>query len=150
MKTTALILSTFIVTILSVGFTLEEKGSLKISLSNIKKTGKLKVAVYREGDEFPSPKFLIKSAAGEGVNGKCEIQFEEIPFGPYAVAIYQDVNGNGKLDKGMFGIPDEPFAFSNNFKPRFGGPSFEKCRFEVKANNQTINIEMINSMFGGE
>jgi uncharacterized protein (DUF2141 family) len=145
MKTTILLVALFLT-----GFDLEEKGVLKISLSNIKETGKIYAAVYSEGDNFPDPKFLVKKTMGEVLNGKCELHFEGLPFGTYAIAVYQDVNGNGKLDKGMFGIPEEPFAFSNNFRPRFGGPSFDKCAFDFKENNQTVNIEMINSLFGGD
>jgi len=144
----AMILSVAIIMMIT-GFRPEDKGSMKVNLSNIKKTGKIHVAVYREG-AFPDSKFLVKSVTGEGMNGKCELQFEDIAYGSYAVAIYQDVNGNGKLDKGLFGIPEEPFAFSNNFKPRFGGPSFEKCKFDFNKNNQTVQIEMINSLFGGD
>jgi uncharacterized protein (DUF2141 family) len=128
----------------------EDKGTLKVSLSNIKETGKIHVAVYRSGEDFPNQKLKVKSLLGEGINGKCELSFDEIPFGVYAIAVYQDVNGNGQLDKGMFGIPDEPFAFSNNFRPRFGGPSFEKCKFDFNKNDQVIRIEMINSLFGGD
>lgn len=144
------IIAFFAILIAATGFRTEESGSLKVSLSNVKKTGKIHVAVYRQGDEFPSSKFLFKSVIGEETKGKCEIQFEAIPFGSYAVAIYQDVNGNGQLDKGMFGIPSEPFAFSNNFRPKFGGPSFEKCKFDFNKDNQAIQIEMINSLFGGD
>jgi len=136
--------------ITSTAFHVEEKGSLKVLLSNVKKTGKINIAVYRNGDEFPSNKFKVKGLSGEASNGKCEFQFDAIPFGSYAVAIYQDVNGNGELDKGMFGIPKEPFAFSNNFRPRFGGPTFEKCKFDFVKDNQDLKIEMINSLFGGE
>ncbi|MBI3482269.1 MAG: DUF2141 domain-containing protein [Bacteroidetes bacterium] len=135
---------------ISSGFHSEEKGSLKVSLSNIKKEGKIKIAVYRKGEDFPDDKLIVKSLEGEGTNGKCEFQFESIPFGSYAVAIYQDVNGNGKLDKGMFGIPSEPFAFSNNFRPKFGGPSFDKCKFDFAKDSLALNIEMINSLFGGD
>lgn len=133
---------------ISVAFRMEEKGTLRVTLSNIRKTGKIHVSVYRHGDDFQSEKFLVKSLTSESTNDKCEFQFESIPFGSYAVAIYQDVNGNGKLDKGMFGIPSEPFAFSNNFRPKFGGPSFDKCKFDFKENNQLLNIEMVNSLFG--
>lgn len=136
--------------LISFAFSKEEKGALKIRLSNIKKSGKIHVAVYRDGEDFPNEKFLMRRLTSEASNGKCELEFDEIPFGQYAVAIYQDVNGNGKLDKGMFGIPDEPFAFSNNFRPKFGGPSFEKCKFDFKENNLMLTIEMINSLFGGD
>src|SRR5882762_6702801 len=148
MKTIALVLGLSMM--ISTGFHSEEKGSLKVSLSNVKKTGKIQVAVYRTGNEFPSDKFIVKGLSGEASNGKCEFQFESIPYGVYAVAIYQDVNGNGKLDKGMFGIPSEPFAFSNNFRPKFGGPSFDKCKFDLTKDNLALNIEMINSLFGGD
>lgn len=136
--------------IISTGFHSEEKGSIKVTLSNIKDTGKIKIGIYREGDDFPDAKFLVKTLFAEGVSGQCEVQFEEIPFGTYAIAIYQDVNGNGKLDKGAFGIPSEPFAFSNNFRPKFGGPSFEKCKFDFAKDQQAVRIEMINSLFGGD
>lgn len=135
---------------ISTGFHSEEKGSLNITLSNIKKPGKITVAIYRNGDEFPGEKFLVTKKSLDVAKDKCDLQFESMPFGSYAVAIFQDVNGNGKLDKGMFGIPSEPFAFSNNFRPKFGGPSFEKCKFDFTKDNQAIQIEMINSLFGGE
>ena len=146
-------ISTFaviVVLILSTGFRSEERGSLKITLSNIKKLGKITVAVYRNGEGFPDNKFLVTKKAVEGAKDKCELQFEAMPFGSYAVAIFQDTNGNGELDKGMFGIPSEPFAFSNNFRPKFGGPSYEKCKFDFNKDDQVIQIEMINSLFGGD
>jgi uncharacterized protein (DUF2141 family) len=147
MKTKVMVFASLLV--LASSFRNEETGSLKVALSNVKKTGKIYVAVYREGEEFPSDNTIVKKLIIESPNTNSQCQFEGVPFGSYAVAVYQDVNGNGKLDKGMFGIPEEPFAFSNNFRPRFGGPSFEKCKFDFKENNQAVSIEMINSLFGG-
>jgi uncharacterized protein (DUF2141 family) len=127
----------------------EESGSLTVSLSNIKKTGKVHVALYKKCENFPDAKFVVKSVSSE-CKGSCSLQFESVPFGEYAIAVYQDVNSNDKLDTGMFGIPSEPFAFSNNFRPKFGGPSFEKCRFEFVKDKQDVQIQMINSLFGGD
>lgn len=134
----------------STGFRTETKGSLQITLSNISKTGKINVALYREGEDFPNDKFVVKTQSGECTSAVCTFQFNDLPYGDYAIAIYQDVNANGKLDTGTFGIPTEPFAFSNNFKPKWGGPSFEKCKFEFSQEKQTISISMINSLFGGD
>ena len=149
MKTIATLFAA-IALMMSTGFHAEEKGSLKVTLINIKKTGKISTAVYRNGEEFPDEKYIVTKKTLEGAKDKCDLQFDSLPFGSYAIAIYQDVNGNCKLDKGMFGIPSEPFAFSNNFKPKFGGPSFEKCKFDFNKENQAIEIEMINSLFGGD
>jgi uncharacterized protein (DUF2141 family) len=51
--------------------------------------------------------------------------------GEWAVALSQDLNNNDKLDKNLLGIPTEPFAFSNNVKPRLAAPTFQQCKFTV-------------------
>lgn len=53
--------------------------------------------------------------------------------GMYAVTIYHDANGNGKLDTNILGIPKERYGFSNNPSSRFGPPGFKKCLFEIKS-----------------
>ncbi|WP_455610773.1 DUF2141 domain-containing protein, partial [Bacteroides sp.] len=52
-----------------------------------------------------------------------------LPTGTYAFSMYQDENGNGKLDTGAFGIPVEKFGFSNDAEGVMGPPSYEKCGF---------------------
>jgi len=42
------------------------------------------------------------------------MNFEGLPAGEYAVRMYHDVNGDGEMNSNAFGIPIEPFAFSNN------------------------------------
>jgi uncharacterized protein (DUF2141 family) len=60
--------------------------------------------------------------------------------GEWAVAVSQDINNNDKLDKNFLGIPTEPFAFSNNVKPRLSAPSFQQCTFTVTGPGQVVNI----------
>jgi uncharacterized protein (DUF2141 family) len=144
------ILALLLIVLTTSAFRIETKGTLVVSLSNITKTGKINVAVYREGGEFPDDKFIVKTQSGECKSGVCSFQFQDIPFGEYAIAIYQDENDNGKLDTGAFGVPTEPFAFSNNFKPRWGGPTFDKCSFKFEKDKQSVSITMINSLFGGD
>ena len=54
-----------------------------------------------------------------------------LPNGEWAVAITQDMNNNDKLDKNFVGIPTEPFAFSNNVRPKLAPPDFNECKFTV-------------------
>jgi choloylglycine hydrolase len=42
--------------------------------------------------------------------------------GEYGIAAFHDINANRKLDRGLFGIPNEPYAFSKNKKGLFGFP----------------------------
>ena len=60
--------------------------------------------------------------------------FEDIPYGAYAVAVIHDIDGNGRLNRTMFGMPAEPIGFSNGARAGFfGPPSFADARFEVSA-----------------
>ncbi|RYY20703.1 MAG: DUF2141 domain-containing protein [Cytophagaceae bacterium] len=68
----------------------------------------------------------------------------ELTEGEWAVAISQDLNNNNKLDKNFLGIPTEPFAFSNNVKPRLSAPSFQECKFMVAGPGRVINITSWN------
>ncbi len=62
--------------------------------------------------------------------------------GEWAVALSQDTNDNDKLDKNFLGIPTEPYAFSNNVRPRFAAPNFEECKFVVDGPGKVINIAL--------
>ncbi|GGG27896.1 DUF2141 domain-containing protein [Hymenobacter glacieicola] len=64
----------------------------------------------------------------------------ELPAGEWAVAITQDTNNNDKLDKNFMGIPTEPFAFSNNVRPRLAPPDFNDCKFTVDGPGKVVSI----------
>lgn len=128
-------------------FHTENTGSLTVSITNIRKSGRLHIGLYRKGEKFPDDSGRVMAKFSE-CSGDCAVRFESVPYGEYAIAIFQDVNENNELDRGLFGIPSEPFAFSNNFRPKFGGPNFDDCRFTLTAASQEIKIEMINSLFG--
>ena len=66
----------------------------------------------------------------------------ELAPGEWAVALSQDTNDNDKLDKNFLGIPTEPYAFSNNVRPRFAAPNFEECKFTVAGPGQVISIAL--------
>jgi uncharacterized protein (DUF2141 family) len=65
-----------------------------------------------------------------------------LPPGEYAVSIYQDLNGNGKMDKNFFGAPSEPYAFSKNYKPTFRAPNFEEVKVVLNMDRK-ITISLI-------
>jgi uncharacterized protein (DUF2141 family) len=55
--------------------------------------------------------------------------FEAVPAGTYAVACFHDENQNGALDTGVFGIPKEGTAASNDAKGFMGPPRFDDAKF---------------------
>jgi uncharacterized protein (DUF2141 family) len=57
--------------------------------------------------------------------------------GRYAIKAFHDVNGDGKMGANPFGIPTEPFAFSNNAVGNMGPAKWADASFEVKAGDNT-------------
>ena len=66
-----------------------------------------------------------------------------MPYGIYALAIYQDENKNGKIDKNFLGIPTEHYAFSNDYKPTIKAPAFKDCKFPYNEKTNSITMRMI-------
>lgn len=54
-----------------------------------------------------------------------------LPPGEYAFSVFHDLEGDGRLDRNFIGLPKEPAGLSNNLRPKFGPPRFDKARFTV-------------------
>ncbi|GCD80314.1 DUF2141 domain-containing protein [Schleiferia thermophila] len=70
-------------------------------------------------------------------NKKATIRFTDLSAGSYSVEAFHDQNNNGKLDTNPFGIPKEPYGFSNNVRGNFGPPDFELTLFQVSGMTAT-------------
>jgi len=64
----------------------------------------------------------------------------EIIEGEYLIAIFQDVNNNGRLDTNLFGIPTEPVGLSNYTGGIPGGFNKQKIVINNDLNRITINV----------
>ncbi|RKX74450.1 MAG: hypothetical protein DRP60_10265, partial [Spirochaetes bacterium] len=64
--------------------------------------------------------------------------FKNLPQGLFAVAVYHDQNENEELDKGLFGIPKEGYAFSNNVFGSFGPPKFDEASFLLNGKKEIV------------
>ncbi|MDR0543278.1 MAG: DUF2141 domain-containing protein [Dysgonamonadaceae bacterium] len=116
--------------------TLSAQNKLTVVVEGIEDvTGHLMVGLYTKDN------FRKKPVAGQRVEVKAEtvtVVFEDIPDGEYAVSLFHDENGNGKLDTGLFGIPVEKYGFSNNAKGQYGPPSYEDCRFVIEEDMKIV------------
>lgn len=76
---------------------------------------------------------------GQAKAGVVELRLRNVKPGSYAIAVFHDTNGNGKLDRNFIGLPSEPYGFSNDVGRR-GAPNFEAARIIVKEPSTTIVI----------
>jgi uncharacterized protein (DUF2141 family) len=65
---------------------------------------------------------------------------EGLPAGRYAIKAFHDIDGDGKMSSNPFGMPTEPFAFSNDAKGAMGPASWADAAFDVKAGGTKISI----------
>jgi len=117
--------------------------TLSIHISGISKIkGSLFIAIFRATDDFPvfgkQFKGIVKEVEGKSQN----YNFDNLPEGEYALAIYQDVNRNKILDKNLLGIPTEIYGFSNNARRNFSAPSFQEAKFKLNKDlQQTVFLK---------
>jgi len=127
----------------------DSKPDLIIRFDSIKdRTHNIFIAICVQSSDFPEKLNVVKQfTLTPAQNKDLSVAVKDLPYGKYAISVFQDMNGNGKLDKGLFGIPTEPFAFSNNFHPRLRAPKWEDCEFEYNAKSNLIEIKGLITMF---
>jgi uncharacterized protein (DUF2141 family) len=101
------------------------------TIEGVRSEGKVYIFVAEEGDKPLTGRY---SLVLEPVNDILEYRFSYIEPGLYSVRIYQDVNGNGKLDFGIFG-PSEPWALSWVEKKK-AIPQFEDIAIEITSDTK--------------
>jgi uncharacterized protein (DUF2141 family) len=74
-----------------------------------------------------------------------DVIFSDLTAGDYAFSVYYDLDNDGELDTGMFRIPSEPVAFSNNARGKFGPAKWKHTNFRLEANTQ-MNIEVLDAI----
>src|SRR5512132_2270291 len=74
---------------------------------------------------------------------KSAVVFTNLDPGQYAIILFHDVNGNGKLDKNALGVPTEPYGFSNNVQGFLGPPAFDKAVMQITPGDTAVHIILI-------
>ncbi|MFM7188401.1 MAG: DUF2141 domain-containing protein [Armatimonadota bacterium] len=106
------------------------------------KGGNVLVSVYASGEGWlKDTTKAVLTVVHPATDGN-RILIDQLPTGKcYAVGVHYDVNGNGKLDTRL-GLPDEPFAVSNNASGKMGPPSFQASAFLITATSPVWHRQM--------
>lgn len=102
--------------------------------------GQVMVAVFDSADTFLAKP--VRAAAAPANQGTVQLQVAGLPAGDYALAVYHDANGNGKLDRNSVGMPTEDYAFSNNAFGKRGAPSFADARIALPADGASARVNL--------
>ena len=120
------------------------EGRIDISVDGIQgRSGTVRVNLYASADAFLAQEDA-KAEVAVMEDGVLVVSFTDLAPGSYAFVAYQDINGNGELDRGLFGIPLEPLGFSNGVVPVFSAPDFEDAAVAVVNGLTEIDITVRN------
>ncbi|MEM1217507.1 MAG: DUF2141 domain-containing protein [Bacteroidota bacterium] len=111
--------------------------NLQVSIEDIETIGgSLRVCLIANDPD----KFLNDCDWGQVVavhQSTVTVEFSGLKPGTYCISLFHDEDNNGQLNtEGLFGLPSEPYGFSNNPKTWFGPPSFEDCQFILDQDTQ--------------
>lgn len=117
-------------------------GDVLVEVGNVSAaTGEIRVALC------PRESFLTtdcpRTAHVPAAAGTTRVLFHDVAPGTYAVQVFQDLNGNGTLDRNILGIPTEPIGFSNDPKLSFGPPDFDAAAVAIPAQPVTVRVTLI-------
>ena len=65
-----------------------------------------------------------------------------LPAGRYGIKVFHDLDGDKRMGANPFGMPTEPFAFSNDAVGQRGVPGWEAASFEVAAGAASHSIKI--------
>jgi uncharacterized protein (DUF2141 family) len=117
-------------------------GKVIVNFENVKSTGTLRLALYNSPESFMVEKeaelfnFKVKTT------GKLNAEIPDLPHGVYAFAVFLDENENMILDKNLFGIPTEPYAFSGKAASKWRLPKFDEVKFELKQASHQLAVHL--------
>ena len=119
-----------------------EGASLRVDVSTFKsQKGTLRCSLFSSPAAFPDGEGTEVTAPVAGTISTCT--FVGVAPGTYAIAVFHDENGNGKLDKAVFGLPVEGYGVSNNRTYALSSPKWEEAKFTLgKGQTRAFTISL--------
>jgi uncharacterized protein (DUF2141 family) len=114
--------------------------SLTVQVTGLEPQGSVLIAVFEDESGFPRRNKAARTCQTAVTGKNTQVRIEGLPPGAYALALFQDLNNDGILNKGAFGVPTEPYGFSNNVRGTFGPPSFQAASFTLARGGQQVDV----------
>lgn len=121
-----------------------ERQETMFSVTGLKeKSSSVYVAVFESETGFPKSELSSSTTIVSATENQVQFALELPRNQSVAIAVFQDIDGNGKLSKNAIGIPTEPYGFSNNARGVIGPPSFSQAVITVSdASSEASPIEI--------
>ncbi len=104
--------------------------------------GTVRAAIYADAASFASQQNPVAALILKPHDRQVRVTVGDLPPGRYAVAVFHDVNDNGKLDANLLSMPTEPFGFSRDAVGNFGPPSFDQAAIDLAAQGAAVAVKV--------
>ena len=132
-------------------------GELRLTVENIRSSsGTILIGLYDSAQSFDNaiemsdkagflndPQRVAGAALRANADRKAGTVFLNVRPGRYAIIVFQDENTNGRLDKTPWGVPTEPYGFSNNAQGFLGPPTFNDAAMALDTGDHSVSITLI-------
>ncbi len=120
----------------------EGRGVIVVEITGFRNSsGKAGILLFSGEKGFPADRRQALGSRFAAIEGNvCRVRLEKIPYGSYAVSAFHDENGDGVLQKGLFGVPREGVGASRNPGMRFGPPRFRDALFTLDSPERRLAI----------
>jgi uncharacterized protein (DUF2141 family) len=129
-------------------------GELRITVEDIRSTrGTILLGLYDSFENFTraielsdtegflnDPNRFVAVALRANAARKSAVVLTNLDPGQYAIILFHDENGNGKLDKNVLGVPTESYGFSNNVQGFLGPSAFREAVMQITASDKAVRI----------
>ncbi|GJE27346.1 hypothetical protein LKMONMHP_2204 [Methylobacterium organophilum] len=118
-----------------------QAAGLDVTVSGIEPGGTLYVALCQGGLSEEACR-IGQDAPAAGASQR--FVFRDLPPGIWAVAAFQDRNGNRRLDRTPLGLPREPYAFSGG--GRRARPDFASASFRLNEPGAALHLQLVRAL----
>jgi uncharacterized protein (DUF2141 family) len=119
------------------------QGTILIGLYDSFKTFNRAIKLSDKDGFLNDPSRFAAVALRANAAMKSAVVLTNLDPGQYAIILFHDENGNGKLDKNALGVPTEPYGFSNNVQGFLGPPAFKKAVMQITTSDKAVCIALI-------
>jgi uncharacterized protein (DUF2141 family) len=114
-----------------------QAGCAEVEVSNVRpQQGQLMVAAYGDADSYnKKPLVQLRLAAGDAV---MRFQLCGLSGTHVALALFQDLDSDGKMGKNVLGLPTEPWGGSGT--PGTFGPTWDNGRVALDGKAITVRL----------
>lgn len=127
-------------TVLVSSFLSPAQVSVKLRVEGADKDGgKIYISIFNSENTYKAREVFLNFSFGS--NNEIAVKDLVLPPGQYVFSIYQDSNGNGKLDTNLIGIPREKFGFTN-YDGKSAPGNFNRHKVEINRINNLVVVRL--------